>query len=268
MPIIKDMPETTKNSFPDWRNPNLILRNTIRVKSSEFALFKFVNDLLEGDKSKFHPIKKLNEINGKQFTDYVYCSVGNIVGVDDNKQQIVPGKCEYCLSADPEFTRTSPRYGYWVFCYYIFHATQNPNLGRYDDAQEYESYTLGQRKMFRETIMKPQLLVISHPTFEQLDAKSARFGTILNTLYEYSSISANGKINYQVERSDLEVPDIDDEIAASTRNLPELDQVRADLIKEFEFQTVNLPGDDTLSKDEIAFAAAVAPVETPKKVKK
>lgn len=261
MPIIGNMANTQESeSNSGWKNPNSILRNTIRVRAGEFALMKFISDRDEGSKDRFHRVDKLSP-SGKQFSEYIYCVQAN----KNDKGQIVPGTCEFCVSADKLAQRTSPRYGYWAFCYAVFHAAQNPNIGKYDDAVEWEYFTVGQRQMFRELVMKPQFLVLSHTTWEQLDQKATRYGTLTDVPYEYSNIKAQGKTSYIIERSELDVPDVDEEIAVATSALPSIEQVCAGQVTEFEFVTVGKAEENGPAKDVAAFDAAVAPVEEEEK---
>ena len=264
MPIIGNMSATQESeSNSAWKNPNSILRNTIRVRPGEFALLKFISDRDEGSKDRFHRVDKLSP-SGKQFSEYIYCSVAN----KNDKGQIVPGACEFCSSADKNLQRTSPRYGYWVFCYGIFHVAQNPNIGRYEDAVEWEYYTVGKNQMYRELLMKPQFLILSHTTWEQLDQKALRYGSLKGIPFEYTCLNANGKTTYMVEKSELDIPDVDEEILVASSTQPDLEKVCAGLVDQFEFVTVGKSEESGPTKDEAAFDAAIAPVDEPTTVKK
>ena len=233
-----------------WRNPNSMIRNTIKPKSGEFALIKFISDRDEGDISRFHREQGVGP-SGKTFTEYIYCVKKNV----NEEGQVVQGECEKCAGSDPSTRRTSPRYGYWAFCYAVFHVSQNPGLGKYDDAQEWEPYDVGKKRMWRELVMKPQLLDISFTTWEQLDQKAARYGTLTEQVFEFSNITAQGKTSYILEPADMDVPSVDSEIERVSSTLPDLELVVAKQVVEFEFPMVSLPEEG--SRDAEAFEAAV-----------
>lgn len=257
MPLIKNIDDeraSSSNADSPWKNPNSIVRNTLRVRNGEFALIKFISDRSDGDVSRFHPIPGTSPA-GKSFTEYKYCVKRN---VDIDRRQIVTGTCEYCASADGNISRTSPRYAYWVFTYAVFHPTQNPSLGKYEDAKEWPLFTVGRNRMFREDIMKPQLLGFSYTTFEMLDQKAKRVGTLLDGAWEYSRVDANQRTTYLFEQTNLPLPPIDDaDLEMSSSNVPEIELVAAGAVDEWEFTIVSLPGSNEDPVDEAMDAAMI-----------
>lgn len=262
MPIISTSKDIVQNPS-GFANPKSVERNSVRVaKSGEFTLIKFINDLEDGDKSRFHRINDVTS-SGKTFTKYIYCLRVN----RNEKGQIVKGNCETCLSPDVNLKRTSPRYSYWVFNYANFHRSQNPRLEQTQEAESWEPFTIGKQVFFREMVMRPQLLTLSHTVWERLAAIAARVGSLLSDPYEYSRQSANERTQYYIEKSTLAIPDVDASIVEVAKSLPNLEAVAAGQIMEVNFPTIPLPS--SVARDEQAFQRMVeneqAAAEEPKK---
>jgi hypothetical protein len=256
MPIIKKN-TVSRSSGGDspWRNPNSIQRNTLRLRyPNEFAHFIFVSELDEGDLSKQHRIPGVSA-NGKQFNEYRYCPKENV----NETGQIVAGECEFHLAEDATLRRTSNRYSYWVFVYDIYHTQQNPYLGEYEDAVEWELVPVGKSKMYKETVMKPQFLTFSYMLYEPLVAKIARLGTVLENDWEYNRVVMEGQTSYTVEKSDLSPVDVNPkEYKAMIKQLPDLELVVAGIVDEVEFVPLGVPNSSQKSaKDDTAFKNAV-----------
>lgn len=252
MPIIS----TSKDVMQDttgFANPKSIERNAVRVQQSgEFTLLKFISDLDDGDKSRFH---RVNDVTGggKTFTKNIYCLRTN----RNEWGQVVKGNCELCQSPDLVLRKTSPRYAYWVFNYSNFHRGQNPRLEQSENAEMWEQFTVGKQVLFRQLVMKPQILNLSHTVWERLAAVAARVGSLLPDAYEYSRQSANERTQYYIERSTLPIPPVEESILALVKTLPDLEQIVAGNIKELDLPTISLPS--ATARDEDAFSRMVGP---------
>ena len=222
--------------------------------------------------------------NGKRFTDHVYCADLN---QDSSGHIIEPSKCK-CKSLGfdepPCYVNGSPsrnsngspdgfnsevkqRYHYWVLHYYSFHHAQNPvvdpSSADYNapwavtrreagDVDVWEEIERGNRKFFRETVMRTHLLKIARPTRESLRTYAESQGDITTQVYEYhkqQDSNGRGFINFQFIPSDMEVPKLGKErVQSAIKDLPRLDRIASGQIQGLDL--ISFASEDKTVHDE------------------
>ena len=242
------------NTAQGFSDPTSIWRNSVNVRHvGEFALVEFITGLQFGDISHFHPIPSTSQ-NGKAFTDYVYCTNKNAT-VEDGK--VIDEPCPHCDSADAAIARTRDRYRYWVLHYGTYHAETNPDLeAQREWTQDWKKVQVGRQTYYRETFLKPQILELAPTTWEVLDNHATRTGTIKNVLFEYQKNMSEGRINYRLLKSDIQVPDLsaqlDDNMVTA---LPSLQDIAAGLTTEVNVPQLTTEATVTTKEDDTdAFA--------------
>ena len=244
MPIIakstfQPMQNNSSGGDSNFSNPNSVWRNSVNVRHvNEFALVEFITDLQFGDISHFHPIPATAERSGKAFTDYVYCTNKTAT---QKEGKVIDEPCPHCDSADQNIARTRDRYRYWVLHYGSYHAEANPDIqAQREWTQDWKQVQVGQQTYFRETVLKPQIMELAPTTWAFLSDHAKRKGTIKNALFEYTKVMSEGRVNYRLLSSDIEVPDFSTELAEKTKALPSLQDIAAGLVTEVDvpqFQT-------------------------------
>ena len=222
----------------DWRNPNSIVRNTMRLRPTEFAVFTFVQDLMEGDASFFHNIQSMND-NGKQFFKYEYCSRN-----EDESGRPRDANCVWCLSKVEKERARRLRYSYWAYVYYVYHAEQNPSLENYSDAMYWEPMIFGKRQYYRESVLKPQLLTLSGRDWQSLREENETFSDpMIGGMFMRTSVrDAQGRVSYKIQPSrvrDIKSIELED-LYPMVDKLPAIDSVVSGLVEEFDFNQFSL----------------------------
>jgi hypothetical protein len=221
-------------------------------ENNEFAVFDFLTPLDQGDGSYFHPIPSKNPRTGNAFTQQVYCNEKNIA-LDG---RVIEADCEPCtdgLSVDQRTTYPRMRYAYWVLHYGTYHLETNNDLKEQKAwTQSWKQVTVGKQTFFRESSLKPQLLILSQKTWDSVEAIDARKGTILSTAevpahFEFrrsfagASGGSRGMVSYDILASDIPVPDLSEEALKAVDGLPKLDQISAGLITELDLPQFGSP---------------------------
>ena len=239
------------NSQNDYRNPRSVLRNTVRVKTNEYAVVRFIGD--DGDLSRYHNIPGISQ-NGSRYTDYIYCSRQNI---SDRGVPVLDRPCDHCTSADPAISNTTQRFLTWVFHYGTFHVQQNP---RYDpqgtqDWQKvvWDEVRRGQKVFFRETIRKPQLWSASFTTYKILEGKRELMDSLTERNFDYGRIEVSGRTQYTVDYSDTQLSnDFSSEIASIQNDLPDVELIAAKLITELDLpEFSDIKGEYKMNSEQI-----------------
>lgn len=221
----------SNDTTSDFRNPNSIWRNTIRIKPGEHAVVRFITDYNNGDMSQYHGIPGMTQ-KGQQFTTYEYCAKVN----KNESGPILDVPCEHCPSADERIAKTTSRYLTWVFHFGTMHVEQNPFLDR-EGQEAWEQMTVGNKTYFREVVKKPQLLNTSWTLFRNITDKYDRYSTLLDRTFDYSSTRPSTITQYNIELSDTKVQNqYTQEILDMSNSLPDLELIAAKLIT-----TVELP---------------------------
>ena len=236
----------------EFRNPNSIWRNTVRIRPGEHAVVRFITDFTNGDMSRFHGIPGTTA-KGQQFTSYEYCNRLNV----NESGPVIAQPCEHCLSADERIAKTTSRYLSWIFHYGTFHVEQNPFLDR-DGQEPWDLITKGNRQFYRETVKKPQLLNTSFTLFKNIEEKYDLYSSLLERTFDYRSSRPANITQYSLELSDTQVQqDFAQEILDMENNLPDLELIAAKLTTE-----VDLPvfggGSDTETIDKESAETAYA----------
>ena len=257
MPLIsrvkkENLYQNTGNTGNTFGNPNSMLRNTVRPRVGEFVVMSFLSDLDDGDKSLYHSLPMVSA-NGKSYSEYKYCMRGNIS--EDGRQS---GTCAPCLSPDRKISNSRFRFSYWAFLYYHYHLAQNPYLER-EGELAWDFVTMGKKEYYREPVMKPQLFVISHTGWKVMENKAEMLGTLDGFVFDYAMIRNETSVNYQLERSLVDVPDMSDDIISAGASLPLLEEVASGAVVEYEFPTIGSGSVATSDRD--AFDAVAGQVE-------
>ena len=258
MPIIKN--SATQQSSPSSSGgygefkdiSKTIWKNTVsRRENNEFAVFDFFIPLEQGDGSYFHPIPSKNPRTGNAFTQQVYCNEKNV----SLAGRLVEADCAPCtdgLSVDKRTTYPRMRYTYWVLHYGTYHLETNVDLQEQKAwTQGWKQVTVGKQTFFRETVLKPQLLILSQRTWDSVESIDTRKGTILSTSevpahFEFrrsfaSSAGSRGMVSYDILASDIPVPDLNEEAFKVVADLPKLAQIAAGLITELDLPQFGSP---------------------------
>jgi len=222
---------------------------------------------------------------GARFTDYIYCADLN---QDGNGHIIEPGKCR-CQLAEmgydepPCYVNGKPsrnsngtpdgfnsdvrqRYHYWVLHYYSFHHEQNPVIDESSsdynapwaisrreagEVDVWEEIKRGNKKFFRETIMRTHLLKIARPTRESLRTYAESYGDLRNKVYEFHKQQDPGRgfINFQILPTEIEVPKLGKErVQEAIKDLPRLDRIASEQIQGLDL--ISFTTDDKASHDD------------------
>ena len=231
----------------EFRNPNSIWRNTVRIRPGEHAVIRFITDFVNGDMSRFHGIPGMTA-KGQQFTSYEYCSRINV----NESGRVIEKDCEHCLSADERIVKTTSRYLSWVMHYGTYHVDQNPFLDR-EGQEAWNQVKIGNRTFFREAVKKPQLLNTSFTLFKNIEEKYDIFSTLLGRTFDYRSSRPANITQYSLETSDIQLSnDYSQEILDMENNLPDLEMVAAKLITEVELPTFDdADNKETITKDQV-----------------
>ena len=261
MPIIKNSvaqqssssSSSSSSSYGEFKDiSKTIWKNTVTMReNNEFAVFDFLTPLDQGDGSYFHPVPSKNPRTGNSFTQQVYCNEKNI-SLDG---RVVEADCIPChdgISVDQRTTYPRMRYTYWVLHYGTYHLETNADLQDQKPwTQDWKQATLGKQTFFRESVLKPQLLVLSQRTWDSVQAIDTRKGTILSTSevpshFEFrrsfaSSAGSRGMVSYDILASDISVPDLSEEAAKIVADLPKLDQIAAGSITELDLPQFGSP---------------------------
>jgi len=227
--------QSGKGGSQGFSDPTSIWRNSVQVRHiGEFALVEFLTDLNFGDISQFHPLPATSQ-NGKAFTQYVYCTNKNAT---QDEGKVIDEPCPHCDSAENTIARTRDRYRYWVLHYGTYHSETNPDVeAQREWTQNWTQVQVGRQTYYRETFLKPQILELAPTTWEILNNHASRSGTIKNTLFEYQKNMSEGRINYRLLKSDIQVPDLSAQLdEARVKELPSLQDIAAGLIME-----INVP---------------------------
>ena len=169
--------------------------------------------------------------SGKDFSEYVYCTVKNLreVGVP-----MVDKPCQYCMSNEKKLQSLKRRYKYWVLVYYHYHNDQNAYADR--DGEDYwEEIGMGRKRYFRQPVMKPQLFDMSRTGYGVLENNVDKLGTLEGFVFDYSRLRADNRVSYLLERSMVDVPDIMDNAMSIVSTLPSLEAVAMGDVAEHEF---------------------------------
>ena len=237
-------------------NPNLIIPwNTVRMGAEEFAMVKWLGDEVVNDEltdiSEYHAWR--GDVNGKPQFRYVYCSTKNAYTDENGKRrQIVSGDCELCQSTDPTTSRTMTRFNTWVWCYAVYHTQQNPRLNRFDDAVHWEHKKVGARHYYQEKIMKPQLLQMSGRLREAFEAYYDRLGSdFKGTVFDCQKRGTPPNITFHVAPSQIAHPEeLDEDIWIIKEELPDIEKVASEQIKEWEFPVLGDSGSSDVEPEE------------------
>tara|TARA_R110002020_G_scaffold146184_6_gene320727 strand:- start:18192 stop:18989 length:798 start_codon:yes stop_codon:yes gene_type:complete len=255
MPLIsKGMYQNTSGSgdgaSSEFRNPNSIWRNTVRIRPGEHAVLRFVTDFTNGDMSRFHGIPGVTP-KGQQFTSYEYCNRLNV----NESGPVISTPCEHCVSGDERIAKTTSRYLTWVFHYGTFHMEQNPFLDR-DGQEPWDLVPKGNKQFYRETVKKPQLLNTSFTLFKNIEEKYDNYSSLLTRTFDYRSSRPSNITQYALELSDTQVQtDYAQEILDMENSLPDLELIAAKLITELELPSFNTDQTDNEINKEDAEAA-------------
>ena len=257
MPIIKTNVSqqgstSTSDYGPSQDVSKTIWKNTVSLRANnEFAVFDFLVDRDQGDGSFFHPIAAKSARTGNPFTKHVYCSERNV----STEGRLIEEECAPCRDVLSEGQKTYPRmrYTYWVLHYGTYHLDTNPDLQAQKAwTQSWKQVTVGKQTFFRETVLKPQLLVLSQKTWSMIDLIEQRKGTILSAAdaplhfefrrsFQTNNGSGSGMVSYDILPSDLSVPDLTEEATKIVSSLPRLDHIAADLITELDLPQFGAP---------------------------
>ncbi|ANS04412.1 hypothetical protein [uncultured Mediterranean phage] len=219
----------SNDTTSEFRNPNSIWRNTVRIKPNEYAVVRFITDYNNGDMSQYHAIPGITA-KGQQFTTYEYCSKVN----KNESGPILDIPCEHCPSADEKIARTTSRYLTWVFHYGTLHVEQNPFLDR-EGQEAWEQISEGNNTYFREVVKKPQLLNTSWTLFRNITDKYDRYSTLLDRTFDYRSTRPSTITQYNIEVSDQKLQNpYAQEILDMSNSLPDLELIAAKLITELD----------------------------------
>ena len=258
MPIIKNSAAqqtspSSSSGYGEFKDiSKTIWKNTVSMReNNEFAVFDFLTPLDQGDGSYYHPIPSKNARTGNSFTQQVYCNEKN-VSLDGRLIEADCVPCHEGLSADQRMTYPRMRYTYWVLHYGTYHLESNPDLqGQKHWTQEWKQVTLGKQTFVRESVLKPQLLILSQKTWDSVEAIDTRKGTILSTLevpahFEFrrsfaGNVGSRGMVSYDILASDISVPDLREESSNVVADLPKLDQIAAGLITELDLPQFGSP---------------------------
>lgn len=242
-------------------NPNQIVPwNTVRFASDEFATIRMLSPLKDSpliDVAAYHSHRSI--MDGKQTFRYVYCTTKNIYKDEEGRdRQIAPGDCDLCKSQDEATKTTRPRYNMWVFAYGIYHSNQNPRFGKYDDAEEWEQRQVGSRFYYREAVLKPQILQAPQTVMNIFSGYEDRLGPdkFAKATFDLMKRGVPPSIQYTGYETQIELPDLDEDIMAIVPELPDIEKVSADLITEWEFPTLYPDNDSRSNRDADAFAEA------------
>ena len=243
----------------DWMNPNSIVRNTMRLRQKEFAVFTFIQDLYEGDMSYFHGIPGQSD-SGRKFFRQEYCSRNEI-----SENVLRNENCRYCASALQDERKRRYRYSYWVYVYNIYHTEQNPRLEQYSDAVYWEPVSFGNNQVFCERIMKPQYVSFSGQEWQSLknDVEMEMFDAMVGGMFRRTNTLDNtGRNTYKIMESKVRgvtaIP-IDD-IYSMVELLPPIDEVVAGEVVEFDFGQFSSNEQPISGNDENAYDAVVGGV--------
>lgn len=234
----------------DFRNPNSIWRNTVRIRPGEHAVIRFITEFTNGDMSRFHGIPGMTA-KGQQFTSYEYCNRVNV----NESGPVISTPCEHCVSGDERIAKATSRYLTWVFHYGTFHAEQNPFLDR-EGQEPWDLVPKGNRQFYRETVKKPQLLNTSFTLFKNIEEKYEVYSSLLTRTFDYRSSRPSNMTQYALELSDTQVQnDYAQEILDMENNLPDLELIAAKLTTEVDLPTFNTETAATPEEKEATEAA-------------
>ena len=235
-----------------WRNPNSMVRNTLRIRDGEMAIYTFLQELLDGDCSYFHTVPEETP-NGKIAYPSVYClrnenENGPVVGVD----------CVNCNSTNREVRIRRKKYHYWVYVYNVYHKEQNPAVGQYQDAVEWTPVSVGRRNFFCEIVNKPQLIQLSNTMWSSLDnlvSSMENEADMVGETFRYDHIKdANNRHAYMLVLSTMNIESVNhSDIRSMNTALPELEDVLSGQINEFEFSQFARTEGGISTADEEAF---------------
>jgi len=242
----------TEGVSNDFRNPNSIWRNTVRIRPGEHAVVRFITDFINGDMSRFHGIPGMTG-KGQQFTSYEYCNRVNV----NESGPVISTPCEHCMSGDERIVKSTSRYLSWVMHYGTYHVDQNPFLDR-EGQEAWSQVKIGNRTFFREAVKKPQLLNTSFTLFKNIEEKYDLFSTLLGRTFDYRSSRPANITQYSLETSDIQLSnDYAQEILDMEDNLPDLEMIAAKLVTEVElptFDTETVAAPEEKAATEAAYA--------------
>ena len=243
-------------------NPNTIITwNCVRMESESFAVLNMMLPMENSpiiDVAQYHSHRSITD--GKQQFRYVYCTTKNTYQDDDGRtKQISPGECDLCKSQDEATKTTRPRFNMWTFCFAIYHANQNPRVGRYDDAEEWEQRRVGNRHYYQEKVMKPQVLQAPQTVINIFRGYEERLGAekFVSSNFDLAKRGIAPSVQYTGYESQVQLPSVTDDIRGIVESLPDIEKVSAELITEWEFpQLMPDSGDAESGKTQDAFEAA------------
>ena len=239
-----------------WRNPNSMVRNTLRIRDGEMALYTFLQELLDGDCSFFHTVPEETP-NGKIAYPSVYCERN-----ENENGPVVGADCVNCNSTNREVRIRRKKYHYWVYVYSIYHKEQNPAVGQYQDAVEWTLTNVGRRQYFCETLNKPQLLQLSNTMWSSLDnlvSSMENESDMVGQTFRYDHIKdANGRHAYMLVISGMNIDAVNSaDIVGMKSALPDLEDVLSGQINEFEFSQFSRGEGGISTADQEAFGRIV-----------
>ena len=247
----------TKGRF----NPNIIVPwNCVRFASEEFACIRMLGPISNSpliDNAQYHSHRAM--INGKQQFRYVYCTTKNTYQDENGRErQIAPGDCDLCKSQDEQTANTRARYNMWVFAYGIYHTNQNPSFGKYDDAEEWESRKVGNRHFYREAVLKPQILQAPQTVMNIFSQYEESLGEdrFAKSTFDLMKKGVPPSISYSGFETQVQLPDMEDDILGLVESLPDIEKVSAEIITEWEFPKLSPSGQTDIVETKDAFEAA------------
>ena len=246
----QDYTEAEGNS---WRNPNSIVRNTLRIRDGEMALFTFAQELLEGDMSYFHTVPE-EMPSGKLAYPSVYCLK------NENEQGILlQEECPPCVSTNREVRIRRKKYHYWIYVYNAYRKEQNPGAGNYPDAVEWPLAQVGRNQWYCESFNKPQLIQFSSTMWSTLDnlvGSMVNEADMVGQVFRYDHIKdPTGRHQYMLTHSTVPVDTISiQDINSIHRAMPNLEHVLSGQINEFDFSQFARTERGLSTADEQAFS--------------
>jgi len=257
MPIIKNTVAEPTRGYEGGYGPSQdvskeIWKNTISLRANnEFAVFDFLVECDQGDASYYHPIPSKSAA-GKDFTRHAYCSEKN-VSIDGRLVEEDCLSCKAVISEEHKNMYPRLRYLYWAFHYGTYHLETNPDLQSQKPwTQSWKPVTIGKQTLYRESVLKPQLLVLSQKTWSSVERIDQRKGTILSTPdapahfefrrnFQNSTSGGRGMVGYDLMPSDISVPDFSEKVSEIIDTLPKLDHIAAELVTELDLPEFGAP---------------------------
>lgn len=258
-------PDQTQSFGGDFKNPNSIVRNTVRISDGEMCVLTFAQDLLDGDCSMYHTVPEVSRYTGGTIYNRYYCAKN-----ENEDGFVISDDCEYCDHKDPEVKKRSRRYSYWAYVYNVYRKQQNPGLEKgYDDAVAWVPQTVGKKNYFVETVNKPQLLQLSTTVWNALEEEISMMeeeeGGMVGSMFRYAHIlDANKRHSYTIKESRMRgITAVDgSDLVVMEKELPDLELVLSGQVDEYDFASFSDSANVGMSDDEEdAFDTVQASVE-------